>query len=60
MVRRSETITYEVKIYQTIAGFVLTQLRAPPAVGESFEFAEYRFEILDFDYEGVVLIATAL
>lgn len=35
--------------YQTIAGFVLSQLRVPPAVGESFDFAEYRFEIIDMD-----------
>ncbi|MBL8640144.1 MAG: HlyC/CorC family transporter [Alphaproteobacteria bacterium] len=35
--------------YQTIAGFILSQLRVPPAVGESFDFAEYRFEIIDMD-----------
>ena len=35
--------------YQTLAGFVMTQLGRIPAVGDRFEWAHLRFEVLDMD-----------
>lgn len=35
--------------YQTVAGFVITQLGNIPAVADSFEYAGLRFEIVDMD-----------
>jgi len=35
--------------YQTIAGFLLNELKISPKVGVSFEFAGYKFEIMDMD-----------
>ena len=35
--------------YQTIAGFMLSQLKTGPATGAAFEFAGHRFEIVDMD-----------
>jgi len=35
--------------YQTIAGFVLTHLKGATTVGQSFDFSNHRFEILDMD-----------
>lgn len=35
--------------YQTIAGFMLNQLKAGPAVGAAVEFNGFRFEIVDMD-----------
>jgi putative hemolysin len=35
--------------YQTIAGFVLEQLKERPAVGKHFIFGNHRFEIMDMD-----------
>ncbi len=36
--------------YQTIAGFVLVQLKTSPSVGTKCEFAGHRFEIMDMDH----------
>jgi len=36
-------------LYQTLAGFVMTQLRRIPAPGDSFEWGELHFEIVDMD-----------
>jgi putative hemolysin len=35
--------------YQTVAGFVLAHLQHLPSIGESFEDAGWRFEVLDLD-----------
>jgi putative hemolysin len=35
--------------YQTLAGFVLHRLGRIPAVGDSFEFQGWRFEVVDMD-----------
>lgn len=35
--------------YQTLAGFVLSQIKSTPAVGRHFNFAGHRFEIVDID-----------
>lgn len=39
--------------YQTIAGFVLTGLKAGPVVGASLEFSGHRFEIVDMDRQRI-------
>jgi putative hemolysin len=35
--------------YETVAGFVLEEIEHLPAVGESFERAPWRFEVIDLD-----------
>lgn len=35
--------------YHTVAGFVLQRMRRLPAIGESFVFGSWRFEIVDVD-----------
>lgn len=35
--------------FQTVAGFVLAEMQHLPAVGESFEKAGWRFEVIDLD-----------
>lgn len=35
--------------YETVAGFVLDEMKHLPAIGESFEKAGWRFEVLDLD-----------
>jgi putative hemolysin len=35
--------------YQTVAGFVLAELRRLPAVGEAMETNGWRFEVVDLD-----------
>jgi CBS domain containing-hemolysin-like protein len=35
--------------YHTVAGFVLTQLGHLPAVGETFDYEGWRFEVVDLD-----------
>lgn len=35
--------------FQTVAGFVLSEMERIPSVGESFEHAGWRFEVLDLD-----------
>ncbi|WP_439573438.1 hemolysin family protein [Phreatobacter sp.] len=35
--------------FQTLAGFVLSEMERIPSVGESFEHAGWRFEVLDLD-----------
>lgn len=35
--------------YQTVAGFVISQLGVLPAVGQHFEWHELRFEVVDMD-----------
>jgi putative hemolysin len=35
--------------YQTLGGFVFTQMGRVPAVAESFEWRGFRFEIVDMD-----------
>lgn len=35
--------------YETVAGFVLSELNHLPAIGESFEREPWRFEVLDLD-----------
>jgi putative hemolysin len=35
--------------YQTLAGFVLSELKAAPEIGAHFEFSGHRFEIVDMD-----------
>jgi len=35
--------------YQTVAGFVVSQLAHVPAEGEIFEWKGWRFEIIDMD-----------
>lgn len=35
--------------YQTIAGFMLSQMKAAPSTGAAFAFAGHRFEIVDMD-----------
>lgn len=40
----------EVKIgYQTVGGFVMSQLKSIPAAGQHFHLGEFRFEVLDMD-----------
>jgi putative hemolysin len=35
--------------YQTLAGFILSQLGAVPATGQSFTWDKFRFEVVDMD-----------
>lgn len=35
--------------YQTIGGFVMTQLNKIPAVGDTFDWGQFRFEVVDMD-----------
>jgi putative hemolysin len=35
--------------YSTLAGFVLSQLGHIPAAGESFQWRDWRFEVVDLD-----------
>lgn len=35
--------------YETLAGFVMTRLGRVPSAGEYFDFANYRFEVVDMD-----------
>jgi putative hemolysin len=39
--------------YQTLAGFVVTQLAHVPSEGESFDWQGWRFEIIDMDHHRV-------
>ncbi|WP_370663103.1 transporter associated domain-containing protein [Massilia antarctica] len=47
--------------YQTLAGFVLEQLRQVSAVSDSFVWERYRFEVVDMDRHRIdrVLVAQA-
>jgi len=46
--------------YQTVSGFVMTQLERIPSEGEQFEFQHQRFEIIDMDGHRIdkVLVTT--
>jgi putative hemolysin len=39
----------ELSRYQTVGGLVMSQVSGVPAVGESFEWAGWRFEVVDMD-----------
>ncbi len=35
--------------YQTLGGFVMSQIGSIPAAGQHFEWADFRFEVMDMD-----------
>jgi putative hemolysin len=35
--------------YQTLGGFVMSQIGSIPATGQHFEWADFRFEVMDMD-----------
>lgn len=39
--------------YRTVAGFVMAQLDRIPAVGDAFEWGEWRWEVVDMDFRRV-------
>lgn len=42
-------IDFEQIDYSTVAGFVLQKINKAPQIGDSFEFMDYHFEIVDID-----------
>jgi putative hemolysin len=43
-------VTEEMRhVFQTLGGFVMTEVGAVPEAGQAFEWAGYRFEVLDMD-----------
>ncbi len=42
--------------YQTLGGFVVTQFGRIPAVGDSFEWADWRFEVMEMDRRRVAKV----
>ena len=47
--------------YHTVAGFVLAQVGHLPAVGETFDYEGWRFEVVDLDGSRIdKLLAIAL
>ena len=47
--------------FQTLGGFVVTQFGRIPAAGDHFEWAGWKFEVVDMDHRRVdkVLVAKA-
>lgn len=45
--------------YHTLAGFILTQLKHIPQVGERFDWGGYRFEVVDMDHHRIDRILVA-
>jgi putative hemolysin len=39
--------------YHTVGGFVMEELGRVPAVGDSFEWLDWRWEVVDMDYHRV-------
>jgi len=39
--------------YETVAGFVIDRLQRIPQTGESMEFDNWRFEVVDLDHRRV-------
>jgi putative hemolysin len=50
----------ETRYYQTVGGFIITQMGKIPLAGEWFEWGNYRFEIVDMDRHRVDKIVVEL